>query len=54
MNLVRTTSAEFAKFLRAPILKKICKRLLLKSVQILQGLLVFDNLQFWLKLVHIL
>ena len=43
---------EFAKFSRTPILKKICKRLLLKPVQISPGLAFFDNLHFWPKLVH--
>ena len=42
----------FAKILRTPTLKKICKRLLLTPVQISPGLPFFDNLHFWLKLVH--
>ena len=35
-------------------MKKICERLLLKPVQISPGLPFFDNLHFWLKLVHML
>ena len=44
---------EFAKFLRTPILKNICERLLLKPVQISLGLPFFDNLHLWLKLLHV-
>ena len=43
---------EFAKFLRTTILKKIWELLLLKPVQFSPGVPFFDNLYFWLKLVH--
>ena len=39
---------------KKPILKKICERLLLKSVQISRGLPFFDSLHFWIKLIHML
>ena len=45
---------EFEKFLRTPVLKNICERLLLKPVQVSPGLHFFDNLHFRLKLVHML
>ena len=45
-------SVEFAKFLRTPNLKKICEWLLLKPVQISQGLPFFGKLHFRLKVVH--
>ena len=35
-------------------LKNICRRLLLKPVQISPGLLFFDNSHFWLKFIHML
>ena len=54
MSLIRTPFARFVKFLRTSILKKICKRLLLKPVQILLELPFSDNLHFWLILVHML
>ena len=47
-------SVEFLKFLKPPILRNICKRLLVKPVYSLGLLFLTTLVHFWLKLVPIL
>ena len=52
LKIVTHTGVSLLKFLRILILKKICKRLFLKPVQISTALHFFDIINFWLKLVR--